>query len=169
VEGALTGTFHDGRNMIVLTEDVKTAVAESSLEFLRSKGAIKKHVQHLPQLDHDDNGEAGGSIAATGDADKLAATRARYKSVIGKQFFGSWDVAELERRIALFEAEQAAAQAAATGDADDASGEAGEDFAFFSGEGGEDLASLFGEDGEDFASGEDGEDTALIDDGAPAV
>lgn len=58
-----------------------------------------EEVDALPQLDHDGDGEPGGSVAATGD--DVPALRARYKEVLGKAPFPGWDAKELARRIAV--------------------------------------------------------------------
>ncbi|WP_056353485.1 hypothetical protein [Sphingomonas sp. Root1294] len=52
----------------------------------------------LPQLDHDKDGEPGGSTSPSA-SDELKAVRAEYKAKMGKNFFPAWDVAELRRRM----------------------------------------------------------------------
>lgn len=54
----------------------------------------------LSQLDHDGDGEPGGSTAAEGDKEDLAALRKHYEEVLGKRPFPGWDADELNRRIA---------------------------------------------------------------------
>lgn len=49
-----------------------------------------------PQLDHDKDGEAGGSTTAPGD---LKALRAEYKAATGKKAFNGWDEATLMAKI----------------------------------------------------------------------
>lgn len=61
VKASTTGVFHDGRNMIVLSEGKKATVSESSLAFLRKRKLIADGTDK-PQLDHDGNGEAGGDL-----------------------------------------------------------------------------------------------------------
>lgn len=60
----------------------------------------KEEAWGLPQLDHDDNGKAGGSKSAKGDPEKLKAARKEYERVMKKKPFNGWDEAELNRRIA---------------------------------------------------------------------
>lgn len=48
-------------------------------------------------LDHDFDGEKGGSVTAPGD---LKALRAEYKRVIGKAPFNGWDEATLREKMA---------------------------------------------------------------------
>lgn len=50
----------------------------------------------LPQLDHDKNGDPGGSISATGD---LTALRAEYRAALGKNPFNGWDADTLKAKI----------------------------------------------------------------------
>lgn len=53
-----------------------------------------------PQLDHDQNGEEGGSKSAEGD---LTALRAEYLEKIGKRAFNGWDADTLREKIAAAE------------------------------------------------------------------
>lgn len=48
-------------------------------------------------LDHDKNGELGGSVSAVDDIKDL---RAAYLEKMGKRPFPAWDAAELKRRMA---------------------------------------------------------------------
>ncbi len=50
-----------------------------------------------PQLDHDHDGKAGGSVSAEGD---LTALRAAYFEKLGKRPFNGWDAATLREKIA---------------------------------------------------------------------
>lgn len=61
VTAKVTGTYHDGTNMIVLTEGEKATVAETSLSYLRENDLIEGGTDK-PQLDHDNDGSAGGSL-----------------------------------------------------------------------------------------------------------
>lgn len=47
-------------------------------------------------LDHDCNGEKGGSTSASGD---LKALRAAYKEKFGKKPFNGWDEAKLKEKL----------------------------------------------------------------------
>ena len=60
VTAAVSGTFHDGRNMIVLEEGEKATVSETSLPFLRKRELIAE--DDLSQLDHDGDGNPGGDV-----------------------------------------------------------------------------------------------------------
>lgn len=51
-------------------------------------------------LDHDGDGEPGGSVPAEGDPEELAALRADYQQALGKRPYYGWDADELRRRIA---------------------------------------------------------------------
>ncbi len=55
-------------------------------------------VDELSQLDHDDDGEPGGSTAPE-SSDDLAELRKQYKDVLGKNPFPGWGADELQRRI----------------------------------------------------------------------
>jgi len=50
-----------------------------------------------PQLDHDSNGEPGGSKSP---AEDLTALRAQYHAKVGKRPFNGWDAATLQAKIA---------------------------------------------------------------------
>lgn len=52
----------------------------------------------LLQLDHDGDGEAGGSTAPE-PSEALSELRRHYKEVVGKNPFPGWDAEELQRRI----------------------------------------------------------------------
>lgn len=51
-----------------------------------------------PQLDHDNNGTAGGSKTP---AEDLTALRAEYQEKVGKRPFNGWDAATLREKIAV--------------------------------------------------------------------
>lgn len=68
----------------------------------------------LSQLDHDGDGEPGGSISG-GQGDEITELRKRYKEVTGRGVFNGWDAETLRAKIA--EAEKQSA------DGDDADGE----------------------------------------------
>jgi hypothetical protein len=53
-------------------------------------------------LDHDGDGESGGSVSATGP--DISGLRAIYQEVLGKKPFPGWDADELQRRIDAHEA-----------------------------------------------------------------
>lgn len=55
-----------------------------------------EEIDPLPQLDHDGDGQSGGSISATGD---LTALRAEYREALGKAPFNGWDADELRKRM----------------------------------------------------------------------
>lgn len=57
----------------------------------------------LPQLDHDGDGEPGGSTAPADPKEELDALRARYKQLAGKGFFPGWDAQTLRAKIAVME------------------------------------------------------------------
>ncbi len=78
---------------------------------------------HLPQLDHDQNGEAGGSESG-GEGEDIAALRAEYKELLGKAVFPGWDVEEIRRRMAEFRAQQHEGEAS---DADEDEGDTSDD------------------------------------------
>lgn len=63
------------------------------------KEALKASIaaEDAHPLDHDKDGEKGGSITAPGD---LKALRAEYREVVGKRAFNGWAEAELLARIA---------------------------------------------------------------------
>ena len=50
-------------------------------------------------LDHDGNGEPGGSKIPDGDKEALNKLRAEYTELLGKKPFPGWDAAELQKRI----------------------------------------------------------------------
>lgn len=52
----------------------------------------------LSQLDHDQNGQPGGSLKGAGD--DLPAIRIAYKEQFGKRAFPGWDAAEITKRMA---------------------------------------------------------------------
>lgn len=52
-----------------------------------------------PQLDHDGDGKAGGSIAPE-HTDALKALRDEYREVFGKRAFPGWSADELREKIA---------------------------------------------------------------------
>lgn len=54
----------------------------------------KNHL--LPQLDHDGNGEPGGSLKPAGDIVDLRAT---YKAKFGKRAFPGWNAEEIAARL----------------------------------------------------------------------
>ena len=62
---AITATLHDGKHMIVLSEGKKVKVAVESVPFLEGRQALEPvgsaATASLPQLDHDGDGEPGGS------------------------------------------------------------------------------------------------------------
>lgn len=58
---------------------------------------------NLPQLDHDGDGNPGGSTSG-GNGDEIAALRARYQEIAGKKPFNGWSAEELEGKIANLEA-----------------------------------------------------------------
>lgn len=62
------------------------------------EGGCARAVEDLPQLDHDGNGEPGGSIAAEGD--DVPELRKQYEDLLGKRPFPGWDADELKRRMA---------------------------------------------------------------------
>jgi hypothetical protein len=63
---------------------------------LRPDGEPEAGGTDKPQLDHDKDGGAGGSVTAPGD---LTALRAEYKRVLGKKPFNGWDADTLKAKI----------------------------------------------------------------------
>lgn len=86
-------------------EQVLPVELDGSGEHLPPVDDAAKTAPSRDPLDHDGDGEAGGSIAATGD--NIAALRTLYQEVVGKKPFPGWDAVELQRRID--EADQAPA------------------------------------------------------------
>lgn len=77
---------------------VETADAEAAqLEAWAAEVPKKVRNVLLPQLDHDGNGEPGGSTKA--DGDDLPTLRAAYKEKFGKRPFPGWDAAEITKRM----------------------------------------------------------------------
>jgi hypothetical protein len=50
-----------------------------------------------PQLDHDKDGNEGGSVSP---ADDMTVLRAEYEAKLGKRPFNGWDAAALRQKIA---------------------------------------------------------------------
>ncbi len=55
--------------------------------------------ESIDPLDHDKNGEKGGSISG-GSGDEVKILRAEYKRVTGKSPFNGWTAAQLSEKIA---------------------------------------------------------------------
>jgi len=85
---------------------IEEGVAEAPL-IIHAQTNPPVHAPILSQLDHDGDGEPGGSDAPTGD--DITALRAEYKELAGKGFFPGWDAAELHRRIDALKADAAPA------------------------------------------------------------
>lgn len=62
------------------------------------RATLEKPTKTKPQLDHDRNGEPGGSKTATGD--DIAALRAEYQAKFDKRPFNGWDADTLREKIA---------------------------------------------------------------------
>ena len=94
--------------------------AEGKKVHLPARGEIETsvHAMHLPlyrsigyfqitetgekpadPLDHDGDGEKGGSLSVDGDKDVMSKLRADYQEIVGKRAFPGWDAAELQKRI----------------------------------------------------------------------
>lgn len=73
------------------TGELSDALAAPHIE-----AGTAEEVDPLPQLDHDGDGQSGGSISATGD---LAELRAEYRAALGKPPFNGWDADELRKRM----------------------------------------------------------------------
>lgn len=84
--------------------DVLVDNADAEAEQLAAWGSAARVVEAppqqsnalLPQLDHDKNGEPGGSKAPEGDVAEL---RKVYQAKFGKRPFPGWNAAELTARI----------------------------------------------------------------------
>lgn len=77
-------------------EDVSSPLMPvSEIDILVSNGWI---ADDYSPLDHDDDGEAGGSKAQTGG--DVAALRAEYKAKTGRNPFAGWNADVLRERIA---------------------------------------------------------------------
>lgn len=83
----------DRRSTVIINKGETGEISEKLAEIHRDAWA-----DDLDQLDHDGDGQAGGSNAPE-HSDDLAALRKHYKEVIGKNPFPGWDADELRRRI----------------------------------------------------------------------
>jgi len=85
---------HDGH------ADVLVANAAAEAEQLAAWAAMPavkpKRNALLPQLDHDGDGEPGGSLKQAGD---IADLRATYKAKFGKRAFPGWNAEEIAARL----------------------------------------------------------------------
>jgi len=82
------------------TYDVAGATNEAEEAALVAKGwSITKDFGKPHPLDHDGDGEKGGSIAPPAD-DDLPALRAEYQQKMGKRAFPGWGAAEIRKRMA---------------------------------------------------------------------
>ncbi len=61
-------------------------------------GYLTRDVQH--PLDHDGDGNPGGSLKPADAGDDIAAVRAEYYAAFGKRPFAGWDVAALRAKLA---------------------------------------------------------------------
>lgn len=91
------GQFHADPNSH-LENGQFVSVPASRVERLLDLGWAKLAEPDLPQLDHDGDGEPGGSVAPDATPD-LAALREAYVQVLGKKPFSGWGPVELQRRI----------------------------------------------------------------------
>jgi hypothetical protein len=86
------------RNRMLTAGSPVTLGAGDARLFERHGWAVAKpNRARRPQLDHDKNGEAGGSKSPDGD---LTALRAEYFKNIGRRPFNGWDAATLREKIA---------------------------------------------------------------------
>lgn len=91
----------DAKNPVVPEHVVQRFVDEGYVEaegYTQSTLASEPSETNLPQLDHDGDGNPGGSISATGD--DIPALRKLYKEVVGKAAFNGWDTDALRAKIA---------------------------------------------------------------------
>lgn len=130
VEGAITGTLHDGKNMIVLTEGKETKVARSSLPFLREQRAIKDDESFVapegeapasPEGAGADDGKRGGAVP---NNDERKAAAALYREALHKNPGPGWDADTILAKLAeATEAAKAADDAEASGEGAEPEGE----------------------------------------------
>lgn len=86
------------RTRMLSAGDPVTLGASDARLFAKHGWATAKPVRKVrPQLDHDNDGKAGGSNSADGD---LTALRTEYHEKLGKRAFNGWDAATLREKIA---------------------------------------------------------------------
>lgn len=91
------GQFHGDPNSHLERGRFPSVPADRVDDLVKS-GRVKKLDDDLSQLDHDGDGEPGGSDAPQ-QSDDLTELRKHYKEVVGKNPFPGWDATELNRRI----------------------------------------------------------------------
>lgn len=94
IKALATFTVWTGQMQVFNRGDVGELPDDYAASYIESGYAVPADAD---PLDHDGDGEKGGSIAQTGE--DIPALRARYKEVLGKAPFNGWDAAELTRRI----------------------------------------------------------------------
>lgn len=87
--------------------DARVLVAIGKARVKREPGSIgapppavaARIAKVIDPLDHDANGQKGGSKAPDGDKEALNKLRADYQTLVGKKPFAGWKADELQRRI----------------------------------------------------------------------
>lgn len=90
-----TGPLRYGTRMLTAGDGL--TVNGPTARLLEALGRAQRGTSR-PQLDHDRDGLAGGSVTAQGD--DIAALRAEYQTKLGKRPFNGWDAATLREKIA---------------------------------------------------------------------
>lgn len=88
---------HPGKDD-VLVDNAEAASAQLAAWAGEPKPSRAPRNALLAQLDHDDDGNAGGSKAGTGE--DIASLRAAYKEKLGKRAFPGWSADEIRARLA---------------------------------------------------------------------
>lgn len=89
VVGAVTGTFHTGREMIVLKKGVEVEVSEAGKAWLEEHG----HIGEGSDADFD------AADADTNASEDLALARVEYREVFGKNPGPKWSAEEIYAKI----------------------------------------------------------------------
>lgn len=90
---------YDCGQIVVLNPGDEGEVSDAlALDHIEAGSAALADAPELSQLDHDGDGEPGGSIAASGD--DLKGLRAEYEALVGKRAFPGWKADKLAELIA---------------------------------------------------------------------
>lgn len=94
-----TGPMRYGTRMLQAGDDVVMSGPQARLYEAMGKVEEAKRARRAmrPQLDHDGNGQEGGSKSP---AEDLTALRAEYREKLGKNPFNGWDADTLRAKIA---------------------------------------------------------------------